>query len=47
MNFYTLYRAHDLHEWINAHHDLSPITRHALVVLESIDAVDLAAALAG
>lgn len=29
-------------QWLNAHHDLSPITRHALVVLESIDAVDLA-----
>ena len=29
-------------QWLNAHHDLSPITRHALVVLETIDAVDLA-----
>jgi len=29
-------------QWINAHHELGPITRHALVVLESIDAVDLA-----
>jgi hypothetical protein len=29
-------------QWINAHHVHSPITRHALVVLESIDAVDLA-----
>ena len=29
-------------QWLNAHHDLSPITRHALVVLESIDAIDLA-----
>ena len=29
-------------QWLNAHHQLSPITRHALVVLESIDAVDLA-----
>lgn len=29
-------------QWLNAHHALSPITRHALVVLESIDAVDLA-----
>jgi hypothetical protein len=29
-------------QWLNAHHELSPITRHALVVLESIDAVDLA-----
>ena len=29
-------------QWLNAHHVHSPITRHALVVLESIDAVDLA-----
>ena len=29
-------------QWLNAHHDLSPVTRHALVVLESIDAIDLA-----
>jgi hypothetical protein len=29
-------------QWLNAHHQLSPITRHALLVLESIDAVDLA-----
>jgi hypothetical protein len=29
-------------QWLNAHHAQSPITRHALVVLESIDAVDLA-----
>jgi hypothetical protein len=29
-------------QWLNAHHILSPVTRHALVVLESIDAVDLA-----
>lgn len=29
-------------QWLHAHHELSPITRHALVVLESIDAVDLA-----
>ena len=29
-------------QWLNAHHVLSPITRHALVVLESIDAIDLA-----
>ena len=29
-------------QWLNAHHQLSPITRHALFVLESIDAVDLA-----
>jgi hypothetical protein len=29
-------------QWLNAHHHLSPITRHALLVLESIDAIDLA-----
>jgi hypothetical protein len=29
-------------QWLNAHHMHSPVTRHALVVLESIDAVDLA-----
>jgi hypothetical protein len=29
-------------QWLNAHHALSPVTRHALVVLESIDAIDLA-----
>ena len=29
-------------QWLNAHHHLSPVTRHALVVLESIDAIDLA-----
>jgi hypothetical protein len=29
-------------QWLNAHHGHSPITRHALVVLESLDAVDLA-----
>lgn len=29
-------------QWVQAHQELSPVTRHALVVLESIDAVDLA-----
>ncbi len=29
-------------QWLNAHHELSPVTRHALVVLESIDAIDMA-----
>lgn len=29
-------------QWLNAHHVHSPITRHALVVLETLDAVDLA-----
>ncbi len=29
-------------QWLHAHQDLSPVTRHALVVLESVDAIDLA-----
>jgi hypothetical protein len=29
-------------QWLNAHHDLSPVTLHALVVLETLDAIDLA-----
>lgn len=29
-------------QWLNAHHTHSPVTRHALQVLESIDAIDLA-----
>jgi hypothetical protein len=29
-------------QWLNAHHELTPVARHALVVLESLDAVDLA-----
>ncbi len=29
-------------QWLHAHNELSPVTRHALVVLETIDAVDLA-----
>ncbi|MBA2314955.1 MAG: hypothetical protein H0V87_06170 [Chloroflexi bacterium] len=29
-------------QWLNAHHVHSPVTRHALVVLESLDAIDLA-----
>ena len=29
-------------QWLNAHHEHSPVTRHALMVLESIDAIDLA-----
>lgn len=28
-------------QWIQYHHKRSPVTRHALVVLESVDAVDL------
>ncbi|HEX5452087.1 MAG TPA: hypothetical protein VFW86_06815, partial [Candidatus Limnocylindrales bacterium] len=29
-------------QWLNAHHDHSPVARHALLVLESVGAVDLA-----
>lgn len=38
----TIVRPSEAMQWLNAHHDRSPITRHALVVLESLDAVDLA-----
>ena len=29
-------------QWLNANHSLSPITRHALFVLETVDAIDMA-----
>jgi hypothetical protein len=29
-------------QWLEAHHERSPVARHALLVLESVDAVDLA-----
>ena len=35
-------RADEAMAWLNAHHSLSPVTRHALVVLERLDALDLA-----
>ena len=38
----TIVRSSEAMQWLNAHHVHSPITRHALVVLESIDAIDLA-----
>ncbi|MEW5989857.1 MAG: zinc ribbon domain-containing protein [Chloroflexota bacterium] len=38
----TIVRPSEAMQWLNAHHMLSPIARHALVVLETIDAVDLA-----
>ena len=28
-------------QWLQSHHNQSPITRHALVVLESVDAIDM------
>jgi hypothetical protein len=37
----TISRPSEAMQWLNAHHVHSPITRHALVVLESIDAIDL------
>ncbi len=38
----TIARPSEAMQWLNAHHIHSPVTRHALVVLESIDAIDLA-----
>jgi hypothetical protein len=38
----TIVRPSEAMQWLNAHHMHSPITRHALQVLEAIDAVDLA-----
>ena len=38
----NIVRPSEAMQWLNAHHALSPVGRHALVVLESIDAVDLA-----
>jgi hypothetical protein len=38
----VIQRPSEAMQWINAHHDLSPIARHTLVVLESVDALDLA-----
>src|SRR6266498_776127 len=38
----AIVRPSEAMQWLNAHHEQSPITRHALVVLESIDAIDLA-----
>src|SRR3974377_1481718 len=38
----TIARPSEAMQWLNAHHEDSPIVRHALVVLESVGAVDLA-----
>ena len=35
-------RPREAMQWLNAHQDLSPVTLHGLVVLETLDAVDLA-----
>ncbi|MGH2467713.1 MAG: hypothetical protein ACRDGL_08285 [Candidatus Limnocylindrales bacterium] len=38
----SIQRPSEALQWLNAHHDHSPIARHALLVLESVGAVDLA-----
>jgi hypothetical protein len=38
----SIVRPSEAMQWINAHHGLSPVGRHAIYVLESLDAVDLA-----
>lgn len=38
----TIQRPSEALQWLNAHHDHSPVARHALVVLESVGAIDLA-----
>jgi hypothetical protein len=38
----TIVRPSEAMQWLNANHRHSPITRHALVVLEMLDAIDLA-----
>lgn len=38
----VMQRPHEAGAWLSAHAELSPIARHALVVLESVDALDLA-----
>jgi hypothetical protein len=38
----SIVRPSEAMQWLNAHHMLSPIARHALLVLETVDAVDLA-----
>ena len=38
----TIVRPVEAARWLEAHHQRSPVARHALMVLESVDAVDLA-----
>jgi hypothetical protein len=38
----TIIRSSEAMQWVNAHHAHGPITRHAIYVLESLDAIDLA-----
>jgi hypothetical protein len=35
-------RPREAMQWLNAHHDLSPVTLHSLMILETLDAIDLA-----
>ncbi len=36
----AIMRTIEASQWLNAHHHRSPVTRHGLMVLESLDAVD-------
>lgn len=38
----AIIRSSEAMQWVNAHHGHGPITRHAIYVLESLDAIDLA-----
>ncbi len=38
----AIIRPSEAMQWVNAHHGHGPITRHAIYVLESLDAIDLA-----
>ena len=38
----VMQRPHEAMQWLNAHHGLSPVTLHALVVLETLSAIDMA-----
>jgi hypothetical protein len=38
----TIQRPSEALQWLNAHHDHSPVARYALLVLESVGAIDLA-----
>ena len=38
----TVMRTIEASQWLNAHHHRSPITRYALTIFETLDAVDLA-----
>ncbi len=38
----AIVRPSEAMQWLNAHHALSPVARHSLMVLETLDAIDLA-----